>query len=409
MVELASINDCCGCAACVDSCNQGAIELIEDRNGFYFPKVNDTQCVNCGKCIRACHILNPIKKVRTDYKTNPYAAWSLDEEILKKSASGGIFAQVAYNFLKQEGAFVYGASIQEDSSVHHIEISSGNDLWRLQNSKYQQSNCTGIYKKVKERLKHGSYVLFSGTPCEIAALYIYLGNNKNLIEHLYTIEVICHGVPSNKIHRMGLKYSGAKRIVSYRTKSQGWLNGNRLVYDFGKDGIKECSNRREDFIFRSYLSFFMSFYRKSCFKCPYASIHRVADLTLGDYWGYDKKKYENYYGVSLVLVNSFKGEALFCDAENINQIPTTWAECLPHNQNLFMPTNKYLFIASDYIHSIEKLPDIIKKFIFQNGFSNRLLDRLYTKLFNIATTGIRKKKQEEINRRAQKAIQEVSA
>ena len=187
-------------------------------------------------------------------------------------------------------------------------------------------------------------MLFSGTPCEIAALYIYLGNNKNLIEHLYTIEVICHGVPSNKIHRMGLKYSGAKRIVSYRTKSQGWLNGNRLVYDFGKDGIKECSNRREDFIFRSYLSFFMSFYRKSCFKCPYASIHRVADLTLGDYWGYDKKKYENYYGVSLVLVNSFKGETLFCDAENINQIPTTWAECLPYNQNLFMPTNKYLFI-----------------------------------------------------------------
>lgn len=406
MVELASINDCCGCAACVDSCNQGAIELIEDRNGFYFPKINDTQCVNCGMCIRACHILNPIKKVRTDYKTNPYAAWSLDEEILKKSASGGIFAQVAYNFLKQEGAFVYGASIQEDSSVHHIEISSGNDLWRLQNSKYQQSNCTGIYKKVKERLKHGSYVLFSGTPCEIAALYIYLGNNKNLIEHLYTIEVICHGVPSNKIHRMGLKYSGAKRIVSYRTKSQGWLNGNRLVYDFGNDDIRECSNRREDFVFRSYLSF--SFSRKNCYQCPYASIHRTADLTLGDYWGYNKDKYENYYGISLVLVNSLKGENIFINAENIYQIQTTWEECLPYNQNLFMPTNKQICIASDYIHSIEKLPHGFRKFIFQNGFSSRILDKVYTKIFNLLTTNIRRKKQEEIDIKVREAIQEMS-
>lgn len=406
MITLASPKECCGCAACIDACSRQAIWLKEDLNGYYFPIIETEKCVECGACRQSCHILQSHKVVKNDCKQSlPYAAWSLNPEIIEKSASGGIFAQTAYNFLSQPHSYVYGASLQNDSSVRHIEINNIDELYKLQNSKYQQSVCTGIYAQVKKRLKEGAKVFFSGTPCEIAALYVYLKYNSVLLQKLFTAEVICHGVPSNKIHRLGLRYAGAQSIQSYRTKSKGWLNGNRLVYNYADGRCEECATRTKDFIFRTYLSF--SFSRKSCYICKYSTLNRVADLTLGDFWGFDKSKYNNYKGISLVLVNSEKGKELFVNGKDIHHEVIAWEECLPYNQNLYMPTNKQIFIGSDYVHGIMSLPSFISKAILQNGFSNRWIDRLYSKAFTLLTLSVKRKKQQEMDNLCREAIKKL--
>ncbi len=407
MIDLASKEECCGCASCIDACSYQAIQLKEDLNGYYFPVIDAEKCIECGVCRLSCHILQPHKIIRNDCKrSKPYAAWSLNNQIIEKSASGGIFAQIAFNFLSLSHSYVYGASLQSDSSVLHIEIQSVEELYKLQNAKYQQSRCTGIYAQVRKRLKEGGRVLFSGTPCEVAALYVYLKYNRNLLKNLFTVEVICHGVPSNKIHRLGLKYMEAQNIVAYRTKSKGWLKGNRLVYGYSDGSQKECDSRARDFVFRTYLSF--SFSRKSCYICKYARLNRVADITLGDFWGFDMSRYSNYQGISLVVVNSEKGKELFINGSDIHHQEITWKECLPFNQNLYMPTNKQIFVGSDYISRIMLMPDFLCKVIFQNGFSNKFINRLYSKVFALLTCSVKKRRQREMDNLCEVALKELN-
>lgn len=380
MPNLPNFDECCGCAVCVDVCPRNAISLSENRDYYYMPSVDSGKCVECGLCTKVCHIIHQEEVKRNSIGT-PFAAWSTNKDLIENSASGGIFAQIALDFLHNDGHIVIGAMLDSDSVVRHVEISNVDDLHKIQNSKYQQSNTVGIYRLVKRRLKEGRFVLFSGVPCQVAGLYSYLKYNKSWLCRLYTTEVICHGVPTNYLHRVGLKIEHASRILKYRTKSEGWLRGNRLVYEYADKTIKEKQSRREDFLFRSYLSF--SFSRKNCYACKYARIERVADLTLGDFWGVNTNKIYNYNGVSLVTVNSEKGEFLFKKNSHINSIQISWKDCLPYNQNLYMPTNKYIYIGSGYVHIFKKLPLIIQKFIFQNGFSGRVLNKAYLTTFSL--------------------------
>lgn len=409
--KLPSINDCCGCAACVDSCKHDALSLREDKNGYYNIVINKDLCVGCGLCMTNCHILHQDKLIRSDPTSiRPLAGWSLDESLIRLSASGGVFAQLAFNMLKEGNTFVYGASLHEDSSVHHIEINNVNELNKLQNSKYQQSYSVGIYQQVKARLKAGNRVLFSGTPCQISALYVYLGCNEHLKRNLYTIEVICHGVPSNVIHRIGLKVNKAKRILAYRNKEEGkgWLFGrnNRLSYIMPDNSVRVMTTRRQDFIFRTYLSF--SFSRKSCYSCKYAKMERVSDLTLGDFWGFQnssrRKGYENLMGTSIILPNTDRGKMMIEKCKNLHVVDVYWKDFLPYNQNLYMPTNKFIFIGSDYIHWISKLPFPFQVILMQKGFSHKLFDKICTKFLSVLTRKVAQKKQNIQDAKCQEAL-----
>ena len=393
MPNLPAERDCCGCAACVDACPKKAISLRENVNGYFYPIVDKTLCINCKLCEKKCHVLNQDVLRRNDLASEvPYAAWSLDDELIKHSASGGVFAQIAKDFL-QDGGFVYGASLQEDSSVKHIEISSIEELYKLQNSKYQQSDASGIYAQVKKRLAEGRKVLFSGVPCQAGALYVYLHYEESLMQNLFVTEIVCHGVPTNHLGRLALKFAGAKRILKYRTKTEGWLKGNRITYEMPDGTIMECANRREDFLFRSYLT--MSSIRENCYSCKYARIDRVSDLTLCDFWELDKEKYNHYDGVSLVLVNSAKGRSLLLDNLNIYKDKVTWEESIPQNQNLYMPTNRQLFKGCHKISNIMKLPDCLCKAIFQNGFKNKYANKMFMMLQSLLVSGLRSRQKKE--------------
>lgn len=393
MPHLPTPKDCCGCGACVDACPKEAIRLLEDKNCYYNIQIDVSKCVECKLCEKQCHILHPEKLVRSNpQQVKPVAAWSLDDELVKHSATGGIFAQVASNMLAEDHTYVYGASLQDDNSVKHIEISDVADLKKLQNSKYQQSYSVGIYAQVRKRLKEGARVLFSGTPCQIAALYSFLSYRPAFIENLYTIEVLCHGVPSNDIHRVALKSHGAKKIIAYRNKvGRGWCNkngnNNRLTYLNKKGEQFIVPTYLKDVLFRSYLTF--NFTRQNCFHCPYADIHRVADLTIGDFWGWEKtpnpEKYENYWGTSVVLPNTPKGKEMM-QGKLLHTVSTTWEEFMPINQNLYMPTNIYDYKGYKYMAFLKHLPVCIRRVIYQGGFSNSFLNKFYVKAMIILFT-----------------------
>lgn len=385
--SLPAADVCCACGACVDACPHHALSWSEDVNAFYRIKVDLNRCMLCGLCEKTCHLLNPQALVRHDAtQVKPLAGWSTNEEIIRRSASGGAFAQLAHHLLStREKVYVFGAALMEGFSVSHIEIDAVAYLPLLQNSKYQQSYVVGCYRQVRKRLREGAWVLFSGVPCQIAALYAYLGNEPQ--ERLYTAEVLCHGVPTNELHKKALKFENAQRIVSYRTKEgTGWIgNNNRLTYEM-EDG-RQVSKKKHvyDFLFRAYLQF--SFNRPNCFHCPYATLDRVSDLTLGDFWGWNKsprkEQYRNQQGVSIILPNSPKGRALVEECKELYTTETTWREILPYNQNLYMPTNDYLFDGASKIHAIRKLPDWLQKFIYQNGFSYRYLNEAYRRLLMV--------------------------
>lgn len=399
MPNLPSFEQCCGCAACIDACPKQAISLQEDKNGLFYPKIDSQKCIDCKQCEKKCHILQTqyVHHQNNPVEIRTYAGWSENEEIIKKSASGGIFAQLAFNFLCDNNSYVYGATLLPNNKVEHIEICRQEDIYLLQGSKYQQTNACGIYKKVQTRLKSKAKVLFSGLPCQIAALYTYLGK-EGQTDNLYTIEVICHGVPTNELYKTALILNKAQKVLSYRHKHNGWgPSGNHVTYLKQNGEIFTPTTFLSDFLFRSYLT--MNFLRPNCYNCHYANIRRVADLTIGDFWGLENSsryaEYRNSLGTSLILSNSSQGNHLLESyKDKIHLVNTEWQDFLFINQNLYIPTNQYDYQGYRYVFLIRKLPLFLQKIIYQNGFSFRILYAFQYKINKLFFSRKRRKREQ---------------
>ena len=173
-MKLIEGSECSGCAACCDACARDAITLSVDAEGFLYPKVDSKKCVECGRCVQVCPSSSP------DLPRQPlavYAAKAKDEELRLESSSGGAFSLLARQILSKGGK-VYGAAFdRSDWSVRHIGVENEGGLGELRGSKYLQSRVIGVYRNVKANLMSGFPVLFSGTPCQIAALRHYLGRS----------------------------------------------------------------------------------------------------------------------------------------------------------------------------------------------------------------------------------------
>lgn len=221
MIEIKEKVECCGCQACYNICPKNAIEMVADEKGFKYPKVNKDKCINCGLCEKVCPILNK-KTIENEPKV--YACYNKNDEIRMKSSSGGIFTLIAEEIIKRDGV-VCGAAFDEQYGLSHQFVESIEDLEKLRTSKYFQSSIEDTYRKTKEYLLNGRYVLFTGTPCQIEGLLSYLGKQ---YDKLYTQDIICHGVPSPKVWRKYVDYrlSIDKKIpqsINFRDKKQqGW-------------------------------------------------------------------------------------------------------------------------------------------------------------------------------------------
>lgn len=329
--------ECVGCRSCEQICPKHCIKMKQNKEGFLYPEVIQDSCISCGVCLKKCPAL---KESYTQNKVmEVYALKAKDKKCVFNSASGGA-ADVATKVILQKGGYVYGAVYNKSNEVNHIEVIDNEGRKKLQSSKYVQSNINNCYLLAEKRLNEGKYVLFTGTPCQIAGLYSFLGQE---YDHLFTIDLICHGVPSPLFFKKYLAYQEkvlGEEILYYNFRSKqkrGW-GTQYLIKTKTKTKTKTLSLDK-------FGNHFMKgdCYRESCYNCKYANIIRTGDLTIGDFWGIDKCKpeFSSALGVSSVLVNNDKGKKLLSFMKDeIEIIPCSLDEALIKQGNLIRPTSR---------------------------------------------------------------------
>ena len=298
--------ECTGCGACYNICPHAAIEMKEDSEGFLFPYVNENMCLKCGLCSKICPQIN-ISNLSSETKS--CYAMMANEEIREKSSSGGIFTLLA-NHVISRGGYVVGAAFNDDFlSVSHILVDNIQDIEKLRQSKYLQSNTQKTFEQTKKLLSIGKTVLYTGTPCQIAGLKAYLQKD---YENLITVDLLCHGTPSPGVFKEYIQsVSKEKQIsnISFRSKINGWKDHTLSI--FYADGSSFVEKASKNLYYQAFLQNLIL--RKSCENCTYTNLKRAGDITLGDFWGiqYFDTKLDDDKGTSLVFINTLKGKKIF--------------------------------------------------------------------------------------------------
>ena len=366
MINNIKKENCCGCSACMNVCPVDAIKMIVDENGFKYPIVDDSKCIHCQKCLKTCPIIN---KKNNNYIGNSYACYNKNINERLKSSSGGIFILIAKFIINNKG-ILYGASFDDNYNVVHTRIKSMKDINKLMGSKYVQSDIGYTYKKVKDDLIDGKIVLFTGTPCQIEGLKHFL--NKEY-ENLISQDIICHGVPSPKVWEKYLEYR--KKIdnkninnIEFRNKDDGWTNFN-IKFDYDNDNYKSIFSND------IYMKYFLSnlSLREACYNCKFKDMYKNSDISLADFWGieYINKDFFDDNGVSLVIINSKKGEALFNNIKGqIEYIDVDIKEAIKYNSAITKSveynknrTKFFKFLNKKDFNSMEKLSHKKNSFI----------------------------------------------
>lgn len=301
--------DCCGCGNCANTCSMDAISMKPDNEGFLTPSISMDDCINCGACLKACPQTKPVE---TLHKQKAFAAVTHDAEILSKASSGGAFGTIAKYILTKEHSYVCAASFV-NGEVRHIITQNYDDIRKCQGSKYVQSDVTDCIPRLKEILKDANnIVLFCGTPCQVNALYSFLHKHP---ENLYTLDLVCHGVPSPKFLASDLSHY-CKDVASLKDIRFRWRNPNKQKSGSGffLSVVKPQSSRLYSSNFDPYFASFMrgESFRESCYKCHYANLNRVGDITIGDFDS--ASKYQFFHpgeSKSTVIVNTKHGSALW--------------------------------------------------------------------------------------------------
>lgn len=325
-------SECSGCTACMNICPKDAIKMSYDEEGFLYPTIDKEKCIDCGACYKICP--NIIKDEKNTIM-EAYGAKHKNEKERITSRSGGVFVALSDYILNQNGV-VYGAELKEDFTVAHNRATNKEQRDKFKGSKYIQSKMGELIKSVQQDLKNNKKVLFSGTPCQVAAINSCIKDN--LRNNLYTCDLICHGVPSELIFKEFLKYiedRQNKKIKNFifRDKRFGW-ESHYETFIFEDDTELTTQYFRNLFYGHHIL-------RPSCYNCNYANIHRPADITIADFWGIDKvnPKFLDKNGVSLVIINNQKGREIFSEIKNdINTIDCSLEDCIKYTYTLNKPT-----------------------------------------------------------------------
>ena len=316
VTELYSYEDkCVGCFACENICPHNAITMQFNQEGFYFPKIEEKQCVDCGLCAKTCQIDHKLEKA--NFKDDMYSFQSVDS-IREKSSSGGVFYHLAKAVL-EKGGVVYGAAFDSVSKQVKHTSTDNVDLEALMRSKYVQSNVNSTFKQTKKDLDEGKEVLFSGTPCQIRGLLLFLGKG---YDNLLTMDFVCHGIPSSGFFQDMIGYYESNKNahiknVTFREKDYGWRNQVvKLYFDNG-----EIISEKSAYYYYYYYLFLNNVtLRKSCYQCENQESH-VSDITVLDYW---QIKDDDNKGVSAVCLNTDRGKKMFYDLSGdfeIKKIP----------------------------------------------------------------------------------------
>ena len=347
MINIKDPADCCGCTACASICNHDAITMEPDALGFLYPKVDESKCVECGLCEKVCAFNDNYDKSLNLQKPDTYAARHKDMDEVMKSRSGATFVAIS-DYILDQGGVVYGAGYKDHFRVAHKRATTKEERDEFRGSKYVQSDLTGVFRMVKQDLKNGLTVLFSGTPCQTSGLNSYVG--KKLRENLVLIDIVCHGVPGPFLWRDYLRYIEKKQgdiisVVNFRDKEEFGWKAHHDTFKFVNGGGKMIFTD----LFYKHIMF-----RHSCGKCHFCNTTRPSDITLADFWGWEKTDpniNKDDKGVSLVLVNTPKGREVFeAVKDKLNTIPAELENCLqPNLQHPSVIHPKRMDFERDYI------------------------------------------------------------
>ena len=325
-----AIEECCGCGVCATRCPVDAIIMKDDEEGFAYALIDEQRCINCGKCKEICQFKKALDQREEisepiNLKREIYIGRHCSIEIVKKSRSGGIFTALS-DYVLSIGGLVYGAVLNDDFTIEHIEANNQHLRDSMRGSKYSQSCISSdLYRRIKDRLLSGRLILFTGTSCQVAALRNYLQKDyKNLL----TMDIVCHGVESPVVLREYIKEweknEGAKCTkIDFREKlNHGWSNHIERIF-FKQDCNEFFYIDSEIYknLFYGHLSL-----RPSCYICPYKSQEHPGDITVGDCWGIDKidERYADDIGCSIIFVNSRAGREILQRVSNNLDIKKTF-------------------------------------------------------------------------------------
>lgn len=409
MIQVIDKHKCCGCEACIQACPKNCISLIQDSEGFLYPNVNCSTCVDCGLCEKVCPIMNQREQTKP---LEVWAAQNTDEEIRKQSSSGGIATNLAEKII-EEGGVVFGVIMNDKHEAVHTFADTKQQLSAFMGSKYVQSRIGDSFKHVRSFLKSGKKVLFIGTPCQISGLKQFLRKD---YENLYTVDFICHGVPSSGVFKWYLqeeinKYvsarKGRKNSVSispihsipkgdiqlpdglkvmdirFRDKREGWKKYSfdlRLAEASG-DGKQNTVSISANITKNIFLKgFCLDLYlRPSCHQCHFRNYRSGSDITIADFWGQDIMfpEFDHDTGVSSVIIKTLKGQQLFKELENLKKEERTIDDVVRYNPSLI--------ISKKESYRRHKFWSLVGKYSFEDtvmktinlSWPERILSKLY--------------------------------
>lgn len=316
MIKISDKSECCGCSACASVCAHNAITMKPDAMGFLYPEVDVSKCVECGLCEKVCAFNDDYDKRLNLSVPEAYGARHKDMSEVETSRSGAAFIAIS-DWVLEQGGIVYGVGYADHFRVVHKRAVTKEERDEFKGSKYVQSDMGTIFRQVKQDLRDGKIVLFSGTPCQTAGLNSYIG--KKYRENLYLVDIVCHGVPSPYIWRDYLSYIEKKykkkvSVVNFRDKGEyGWA-AHKETFIFG-DGEKITPEQSPytDLFYKHIML------RQSCGSCHYCNTVRPSDITIADFWGFEKTNVEineDNKGVSLLLINTDKGHRVLEEIKN---------------------------------------------------------------------------------------------
>lgn len=372
---------CSGCTACFAICPKDAITMQADLEGFKYPVIDKSKCIDCGLCCKVCSLENMYGNFGED-KTS-FACSAKDENFAKQSSSGGVFAILA-NMYIQEQAAIYGAAFDYNWNVCHIRVDKKDELKRLYTSKYVQSDMGNTFRQVKSDLDNGKKVLFAGTPCQVAGLKTYL--QKDYL-NLLTVDFICRGVPSplvwqRYIDELEQNLNSKITEISFRDKKDGWKNFNfKLITDNGNVFYEKHGDN-------IYIKGFLKdlYLRPSCYDCKFKTLKRESDITLADFWGIEKiiPDMNIDKGVSLCWPSSKKGKRALADVlKQTDYYEVKLKEAIRHNssaiKSVVVHKNRDKFFEG-ISNSEANIISLIEKYYDNRSLRKRLSYELRTKI-----------------------------
>lgn len=332
--------ECCGCSACESVCPKDAIKMVVDVQGFKYPKINQEKCISCGLCELSCPQIQPsYNKVCV-----AYAAKHKMGSVLEKSSSGGIARALAETIIKK-GGVVYGVAYDSDYVVVTQRATDFESCNKFYGSKYVATDNRDSFKNIEKDLLSAKSVVFFGTSCHVDGLYRYLRLKKCPINNLFTVDLICHGVPSPRIFADYICYLKKNRKFSrflFRTKKLPWGYGSKnfgatIEYSNGK--VEVNTDRTNVFL---KLFFSNNCLRPNCYECKYCGTEKPSDITIADYWGV-KEIHPEFYsenGVSAVITHSTKGEYILNECNNVDIIQSDIKYIENFQGNLHEPSKR---------------------------------------------------------------------